>query len=74
MGGTIFAAIFGYEKINLSIVISLILGMIGIFFLSTEINIFEIEDKSFDRLSEGLILELWINLFSLEEAEAYSDC
>ena len=38
---TIFAAIFGYEKINLSIVISLILGMIGIFFLSTEINIFE---------------------------------
>ena len=29
---TIFAAIFGYEKINLSIVISLILGMIGIFF------------------------------------------
>ena len=38
---TIFAAIFGYEKINLSMVISLILGMIGIFFLSTEINIFE---------------------------------
>ena len=38
---TIFAAIFGYEKINLSIVISLILGMIGIFFLSIEINIFE---------------------------------
>ena len=38
---TIFAAIFGYEKINLSVVISLILGMIGIFFLSTEINIFE---------------------------------
>ena len=38
---TIFAAIFGYENINLSIVISLILGMIGIFFLSTEINIFE---------------------------------
>ena len=29
---TIFAAIFGYEKINLSVVISLILGMIGIFF------------------------------------------
>ena len=29
---TIFATIFGYEKINLSIVISLILGMIGIFF------------------------------------------
>ena len=38
---TIFAAIFGYEKINFSIVISLILGMIGILFLSTEINIFE---------------------------------
>ena len=38
---TIFATIFGYEKINLSIVISLILGMIGIFFLSIEINIFE---------------------------------
>ena len=38
---TIFAAIFGYEKINFSIIISLILGMIGIFFLSIEINIFE---------------------------------
>jgi len=38
---TIFAAIFGYEKINFSIVVSLILGMIGIFFLSIEINIFE---------------------------------
>jgi drug/metabolite transporter (DMT)-like permease len=38
---TIFAAIFGYEKINLSIIISLIFGMLGIFFLSIEINIFE---------------------------------
>ena len=38
---TIFAAIFGYEKINFSIIVSLILGMIGIFFLSIEINIFE---------------------------------
>jgi len=38
---TIFAAIFGYEKINISIVISLIFGMFGIFFLSIEINIFE---------------------------------
>jgi len=38
---TIFATIFGYEKINFSIIFSLILGMIGIFFLSIEINIFE---------------------------------
>ncbi len=38
---TIFAAIFGYEKINFSIIVSLTLGMIGIFFLSIEINIFE---------------------------------
>ena len=38
---TIFAAIFGYEKMNFSIIVSLILGMIGIFFLSIEINIFE---------------------------------
>ena len=38
---TIFASIFGYEKINMSIIISLIFGMIGIFFLSLEINIFE---------------------------------
>ena len=38
---TIFATIFGYEKINFSIIVSLILGMIGIFFLSIEINIFE---------------------------------
>ncbi len=38
---TIFAAIFGYEKINISIVISLIFGMLGIFFLSVEINVFE---------------------------------
>ena len=38
---TIFASIFGYEKINTSIIISLFLGMFGIFFLSIEINIFE---------------------------------
>tara|TARA_B100000989_G_C19509018_1_gene457981 strand:- start:937 stop:1818 length:882 start_codon:yes stop_codon:yes gene_type:complete len=38
---TIFAAIFGYEKINISIIISLLFGMLGIFFLSMEINIFE---------------------------------
>ena len=38
---TIFASIFGYEKINISIIISLIFGMFGIFFLSIEINIFE---------------------------------
>jgi drug/metabolite transporter (DMT)-like permease len=38
---TIFAALFGYEKINISIVFSLILGMLGILFLSIEINIFE---------------------------------
>ena len=38
---TIFASMFGYEKINTSIIISLLLGMFGIFFLSIEINIFE---------------------------------
>ena len=38
---TIFAALFGYEKINVSVIISLVLGMIGILFLSIEINIFE---------------------------------
>jgi len=38
---TIFAAMFGYEKINVSVIISLIFGMIGILFLSIEINIFE---------------------------------
>ena len=38
---TIFAAFLGYEKINISIIISLIFGMLGIFFLSIEINIFE---------------------------------
>ena len=38
---TIFAAIFGYEKINISIIISLILGMLGIFFLSIEIDVFQ---------------------------------
>ena len=29
---TIFASIFGYEKINISIIISLIFGMTGLFF------------------------------------------
>ena len=38
---TIFASMFGYEKINTSIIISLFFGMFGIFFLSIEINIFE---------------------------------
>ncbi len=38
---TIFATIFRYEKINFSIIVSLVLGMIGIFFLSIEINIFK---------------------------------
>ena len=38
---TIFAALFGYEKINISVIISLVFGMIGILFLSIEINIFE---------------------------------
>jgi drug/metabolite transporter (DMT)-like permease len=38
---TIFASIFGYERINTSIIISLIFGIFGILFLSIEINIFE---------------------------------
>lgn len=38
---TIFAALFGYEKINIYIIISLLFGIIGIFFLSLEIDIFE---------------------------------
>jgi len=38
---TIFASIFGYEKINLSIIVSLIFGMLGILFLSLEINVSE---------------------------------
>ncbi len=37
---TIFASFFGYEKINISIIISLIFGMTGILFLSLEINIY----------------------------------
>ena len=37
----IFAAFFGYEKINISIIIALLLGMFGIFSLSIEINIFD---------------------------------
>ena len=58
---TIFAAIFGYEKINLSMVISLILGMIGIFFLSTEINIFENLFGFLITLSAGIKLGYWYN-------------
>ena len=38
---TIFASIFGYEKINLSIIVSLVFGMLGILFLSLEINVSE---------------------------------
>ena len=38
---TIFASIFGYEKLNISIIISLIFGMTGILFLSLEINVFD---------------------------------
>ena len=38
---TIFASIFGYEKINFSIVVALILGVLGIFALSIEINILD---------------------------------
>ena len=38
---TIFASFFGYEKINLSIIVSLIFGMLGILFLSLEINVSE---------------------------------
>ena len=38
---TIFASLFGYEKINISIVIALMLGIFGIFTLSIEINIFD---------------------------------
>jgi len=51
---TIFAAIFGYEKINISIIISLIFGMLGIFFLSVEIDIFENIVGFFITLSAGL--------------------
>ena len=38
---TIFASLFGYEKINISIIIALMLGIFGIFTLSIEINIFD---------------------------------
>ncbi len=37
---TIFASLFGFEKINISIIVALILGMLGIVSLSIEINIF----------------------------------
>ena len=50
---TIFAAVI-YEKINISIIISLILGTIGIVFLSREITTF----KNFGfiiTLSAGLV-------------------
>ena len=51
---TIFASIFGFERINLSILISLFLGMSGIFFLSIEINAFENFLGLFITLSAGL--------------------
>ena len=38
---TIFASMFGYEKINFSIMVALILGVLGIFALSIEINILD---------------------------------
>ena len=73
---TIFASIFGYEKINLSIIISLIFGMIGIFFLSLEINVFENIIGFLITLSAGLswaigtmivkyggIKYIWINCY-----------
>ena len=51
---TIFASIFGYEKINISIIISLIFGMTGILFLSLEINIFDNLFGFFITLCAGL--------------------
>ena len=51
---TIFASIFGYEKINISIIISLIFGMTGILFLSLEINIFDNMVGFLVTLSAGL--------------------
>ncbi len=51
---TIFAAIFGYERINISIIFSLVLGMMGIFFLSIEINVFENVFGFLITLSAGL--------------------
>ena len=51
---TIFASIFGYEKINISIIISLFFGMTGILFLSLEINIFDNMIGFFITLSAGL--------------------
>jgi drug/metabolite transporter (DMT)-like permease len=51
---TIFASIFGYEKINISIIISLIFGMTGIIFLSLEINVFENMFGFLITLSAGL--------------------
>ncbi len=38
---TIFASMFGYEKINFSIMVALMLGVLGIFALSIEINILD---------------------------------
>ena len=51
---TIFASFFGYEKINISIIISLIFGMIGIFFLTLEINVYENMIGFLVTLSAGL--------------------
>ena len=51
---TIFASIFGYEKINFSIVVALILGVLGIFALSIEINILDNYFGFFITLAAGL--------------------
>ena len=51
---TIFATLFGYEKINIYVIISLVFGMIGIFFLSIEINILENMFGFLITLSAGL--------------------
>ena len=51
---TIFASIFGYEKINFSIISALLLGIFGIFSLSIEINIFDNFLGFFITLAAGL--------------------
>ena len=51
---TIFAFLFGYEKINISIIISLIFGMTGILFLSLEINVMQNKIGFLVTLSAGL--------------------
>ena len=51
---TIFASFFGYEKINFSIFIALLLGVFGILSLSIEINIFDNFLGFFITLAAGL--------------------